>query len=1238
MATKTKATTQKTKLKSYAPQARLDFIAAVKARAAKFGISKAAPLAMEEKGDLVFINGQPFPKKIGTRRKTLLTRIETHGFEQTMEEIAYTWFNRFLAIRYMELHGFLDHGFRVLSHPEGGNTPEILEQAEHTEFEGLDKDTIIDLKLAGDKDVELYNLLLIAQCNALHTAMPFLFEKIDDETELLLPDNLLHTDSLIRTLVTEIAEQEWQNIEIIGWLYQYYISEKKDAVIGKVVKSEDIPAATQLFTPNWIVKYMVQNSLGAQWMSTYPQSTLKANMDYYIEPAAQAEEVQQQLAKITPQTLDPETITLIDPAAGSGHILVEAYDLFKAIYLERGYRLRDIPRLILEKNLYGLDIDARAAQMAGFALLMKARADDRRILSKPVRLNVKEIVSTQGMDAQRLARYVLTTKETSLLAGEDLFPDSLAQPALQVDEDAAAVTAADIASLITLFEQAKTFGSLLTVPENLAAKLPALLQLVQEKQDDDSLAKLAKNTLLPVVQQADILARHYDNVVANPPYIGGKGQNGKLKAFLKEKFKDVKSDVFSAFMVRNGELAKPNGQLGFMTPFVWMFISSYEKLRGILLDQKHITTLIQLEYSGFDGATVPICTFTYANGSMPDYKGGYVRLSDFKGAANQAPKTLEAIANPDCGWFFHASAADFKKIPGSPVAYWAGNTVFQVFERFPNIGSIAKPMIGMRTGDNERFLRLWFEVAREEMGLGCETAIAAKDSERKWFPYNKGGGFRKWYGNNEFVLNWRDNGYEVKSATLEKYPQLDWDNLGWKISNEKFFFQPSVTWTATSSSYFGVRTSPAGYIFDVKGSSCFPSNTQRLAILGNLASKPTREILKMLNPTIEFQPRDIGNVPYVLLPSSLSGEKIEKDLVPRLVNLSNSDWDAYETSWDFQRLPLLHPDHHQLSLPDTYKTVRTHWQSMTDEMKLLEEENNRLFIDAYGLQDELTPDVPLKEITLTCNPHYRYGGDKSEDELEALLLTDTMKELISYAIGCMMGRYSLTEPGLVYAHAGNEGFDPSRYGDFPADDDGIIPLTDRDWFDDDATRRFEEFIKLTWPEENLQDNLAFIAAALKKKGEADPLATIRNYMSRGFYKDHLQTYKNRPIYWLFSSGKLKAFECLVYLHRYNEGTLSRMRMEYVIPLQSRFTALIDQLDDDIAAASTTPERKRKEKEQTKLKKQQDELRNFDEQLRHHTDHPIALDLDDGVRVNYAKFTPLLAEKIKVCGKPKKEDG
>ena len=1178
-------------LKNYAPAARRDFIRTVTDRANLLGLSKQGAEPIEVKGDVALIGGRPYPAKVASQRKGLEERIDAEGFQHVMEAMAYTWFNRFAALRYMELHGYLEHGFRVLSHPNGSVIPEILEHATDLDLPGLDRDKVIALKLEGNQDAELYRLLLVAQCNALASAMPFLFERIDDETELLLPDNLLHSDSLIRKLVTGIDEASWQQIEIIGWLYQFYISEKKDQVIGKVVASEDIPAATQLFTPNWIVKYMVQNSLGAQWLATYPDSKLKAQMEYYIEPAEQTPEVGAALAAITPSSLNPEELTFIDPACGSGHILVEAYELFKAIYLERGYRLRDVPQLILEKNLYGLDIDERAAQLTGFALMMKARADDRRLFERGVKLNVMVLVDSADFDSERLTQGV-----------------NLAEYGLKQN---------DLTELKQIFKHATTFGSLIQVPEELAKKLPALKQLNGATSLDLFISDALKQ-LGPLVQQAELLAAQYDAVVVNPPYIGSKYQTPLLKKFADEHFAISRSDFFAMFIERAIGQTKDRGRIGVVAPFVWMFLSSYEKLRELVLRSTSIASLIQLEYNAFEPACIPVATFSLMRSCVQIYKASYIRLSDFKGHENQAPKTLEAISEPSCGWLYTASPERFSRIPGKPLAYWASEALSDAFDHGIPLGDVAAAKQGLATADNGRFLRRWHEVSSEKSKLDSANCESAKSSGAKWFPHSKGGGFRRWYGNNEWFINWKNDG-----EALRRFDRA-------VIRNPADYFKGGVTWCDLTSSLFNARRVGLGFVFDTTGPTAVLSKYEDTSVLhAFMNSVPFQRLVSLFLQGMHYSNGIIAQVP--VLQELLSNKFVER-LESSLVTIATLDWNAYERSWDFQSLPILSVSTDPATTLETsYNTWITQNLSAIAEMERLEEENNRLFIDAYGLQDELTPEVPIEQITLTVNPAYRYGGNLTEAEQWDRFRQDSMQELVSYAIGCMMGRYSLDEPGLIYAHAGNVDFDATRYKTFPADADGIVPITDEPWFEDDAANRVREFMRVAWGAETLDENLAWLAESLGKKGSETPMETLRRHLADKFFKDHLQTYKKRPIYWLFSSGKQQAFQCLVYLHRYNEVTLSRMRAEYVTPLQGKLAARVTNLQSDIEAAPSTAARNKLQKRLDAAKKKQTELAAFDDLLRHYADQRISLDLDDGVKVNYGRFGNLLAEIKTVTG-------
>ncbi|HPW30951.1 MAG TPA: BREX-1 system adenine-specific DNA-methyltransferase PglX, partial [Rhodoferax sp.] len=1008
--------------------------------------------------------------------------------------------NRFAALRYMELHDYLGHGHRALSSTSGG-LPDILTHATDltSELPGLSAAKVTELKLAGNRDGELYRMLLVAQCNALSRAMPFLFERIDDDSELLLPDNLLRSDSVIAKLVAEIPEEDWAEVEIIGWLYQFYISEKKDQVIGKVVKSEDIPAATQLFTPNWIVQYLVQNSVGRLWLMANPQSTLAKEWPYYITPAEQTPEVQAQLDALIQtrvredgDTLNPESITVLDPACGSGHILVVAYDVLKAIYLERGYQPRAIPRLILEKNLYGLDIDDRAAQMAGFALLMKARADDRRLFTatddagnlQPPKLNVLSLQESKGLSVDELATHLAPFK----------------------------VQRATIAALLETFEHAKTFGSLIQIPYALKTQLTVLPQaLALIKQSGDMYATAAADDLLPLVQQAHVLTMQFDAVVANPPYIGGKGMNGALKEYADKYFPLSKADVFAMFIERCHLFGRNISELGFVTPYVWMFIATYEAVRNKLITEATIKSLIQLEYNAFEPACVPVCTFVVGKAHVPNFMGSYIKLSDFRGHETQAPKTLEAIRNNDCGWFYESKPDDFKKIPGSPIAYWVKSGILELFTA-SKVAEYSEAKEGLKTGDNNQYLRYWHEVGDRE----------------KWRSIVKGGRFRKWYGNIEYVVNWAQDGDVLRAVSNSSIP------------NKKYLNRDFLTWSNLTSGSFSMREVPGASLFETKSPGMFSDRKYKNNLLGFYNSKVANFFLQMVAPTLDYKIGPVLGIPF--LPN------IEVPNIEKMVDISRSDWNAYESSVAFQTNPLISIGVSLSTLKLSYEITRDHWNHITQQMQLFERENNKAFISGFDLTNEIDPEVPLKEITLTCNPNYRFAVDNTNEELEALLVSDTAKELISYAIGCMMGRYSLDEPGLIYAHAGSVGFEPGRYATFPADADGIVPITDELWFADDAPSRIREFLRAVWGPDTLEENMAWLAESLGTKASETPDETIRRYIADKFFKDHLQTYKKRPIYWLFSSGKQGAFQALVYLHRYHEGTLARLRAEYVVPL------------------------------------------------------------------------------------------
>ena len=1175
-------------IKKYAPQAREDFIVAITQQANKLGIFTGRIEPLQQQGEVAIIGDVVFPAAIIQPRQQLIDRIQTHGFEQTMDYIAYSWFNRLCAIRYLEVHDFLSHGFRVLSSADGSaGLPQILENCVGVELPGLSQERIAELKLAGNQDEALYRELLLAQCRALNTAMPLLFEPISGEVELLLPDNLTKTDSLIRELVSSIPEEGWANIEIIGWLYQFYISAKKDQVIGKVVKTEDIPAATQLFTPNWIVKYLVQNSVGRLWTMANPTSMVKTEWEYYIQPAEQSEDVQKQLGDLIQNRiqedgsqLNPESITVLDPACGSGHILVEAYDCLKAMYLERGYSSREIPRLILEKNLYGIDIDERAAQLASFALLMKAREDDRRLLRNPPKLNIIALQETGDLDVNRVWADLNLNQAWKTGHNEDLFANQIPDLSSAANDARFKCLQAALAK----FEHAKTFGSLICMDEAEKPYAELKTELEQLLETGDTLQKAAVKKLLPLLTQAMFLAKQYDAVIANPPYMGSKGMNTVLKEFAKDHFPDSKSDLFAMFIERGFEWCKASGFNSMVTMQSWMFLSSFEAMREKLLKVRTIKTMAHLGARAFpeiSGEVVQATAFVMQGKHLDGFKPVFFRLVDVE--QNQKEIALRQGLHR----FDSTDQDDFKKIPNSPIAYWVSDKFLSIFDDHKSLRNFGiNPATGLQTGDNQRFIRNWYEVDYQT-------------KNRKWFPLNDGGEVRKWYGNFQSFILWENNGSEIRKHKSSV------------IRNPTYYFQKGATWNRISSSFLAIRYLPDGFIFDQAGDSLFTESDDDLFLmLAFINSIIGFNLMKILSPTLNATAGSIEQFPYP------SNSKNYLDTISRcvksLIDYSLINWDSYETSWDFTQNPLIRTN--QPNLEQAFNTWRQQNSNAVAEMKRLEEENNKLFIEAYGLQDELTADVPDEQITLT-------RADREKDT----------QRLVSYAIGCMMGRYSLDEAGLIYAHAGNEGFDPNRYQTFKADEDGIIPLTEMHWFEDDATKRIQEFLTAVWGKDTLNQNMLWLAEGLAKKNNETPEDTVRRYLSTKFYKDHLQTYKKRPIYWLFSSGKLGAFQALVYLHRYNESTLARMRTEYVMPLISKMAAYAKTLEDSKEASTSAAETKRIESQLQALHKQQTELNTFEEKLRHFADQRISLDLDDGVKVNYGKFGDLLAEVKAITG-------
>jgi type II restriction/modification system DNA methylase subunit YeeA len=1155
--------------------------------------------AVGRKLDLLLNSQTPDTLSTNARQIAELREQEAENREQLLERVAYTWFNRLCALRYLDARGWHPFGCKVLMPAAEGETqPELLklmragslpgELKAHTNearLHGLLDGQIPPAMAGSDPQGEVYRELLLASCRSYHQLMPELFEGLDDTSELLLPDDLLSEGSIAGGFRISISDADCEDVEIIGWLYQFYISEKKDQVIGKVVQSEDIPAATQLFTPNWIVKYLVQNSLGATWLATYPDSPLKGQMEFYIEPAEQTPELQAQLALITPESLDPEELTLIDPACGSGHILVEAYDLLKAIYLERGYRQRDIPELILTKNLYGLDICPRAAQLAAFSLLMKGREDDRRLLERGLQLNVMALQDSTGLNLERLAACA--------------------------DLAAAGVSCRDLKMIEELFASATTIGSLIQVPNGLAKKLPALRRLSQLKGQDMLVAEALK-TLEPLVRQAEILADQYDDVVANPPYIGSSGMNRLLKKFAKENFPTAKTDIYACFIERSYALAKQGASIAMVTMQNWMFLNSYEKLRTKLLREKSIQTLVQIGYNSFPSMNSKIAlaaAFSLRNARLENSIGSFINLNN----ASQSADKKQVFLSRNRQDVFKVPANQFRKVPGTPIAYWVSELFRDAF-RLPKVADYTHGEGKNVTGDNERFLRRAWEVGSMSVGRGL-----------KWIQYAKGGPYRKWAGNLEFVIDWSERARSFYKT-----------NHSSRIIDESFWYRAGVTWTDITSSGSGFRILPEDSTFDTTGVSFFVANDRLLfPILSALNSRASLEMLDIVNPTLHANLVDVKSLP---MPELGSVGTVVGELC---VEISVIDWNAYERSLDFEGNPLLLLsiiNDERRCLESSYIAWISNNKQTIAEMVRLEEENNRLFIDAYGLQDELSPEVPIEQITLTMNPAYRYGSHLTDDELWIRFRRDTMAELLSYATGCIMGRYSLDKLGLILADSRESQAEqlaayeekvgkPLSDLQFKPDPDGIIPILDGEWFEDDIVARTSEFLAVTFPESSVAENLRFIEESLGKD--------IRRYFCSEFYKDHLQTYKKRPIYWMVQSPK-KGFACLIYLHRYTKDTLNQVLNNYFRPylqkLEARLAQLgLDQLNDDLPARERTAARKEAEKITKVLKEcqawEQDALLPLAQQR-------IELDLDDGVKVNYLKLQDVLAT---IPGLAAKED-
>lgn len=1158
-----------TALKNFAQAARRQLLAQVGARMEQVLTTDTA--ALREKQAII---------------NQLKVEVKQKGKQAIIEEVAYTWFNRLCALRYMDVNHYTQVG--IVSPSAGFTQPEILQQAKQGLIEPgwqLDCKRVSGLLnrsiSSADGDQEAYRLLLVAACNSYAREMDFLFTAIEDVTELLMPEDLLSNQSVLQAVRDTLTPEVCQDVEVIGWLYQFYISEKKDQVMAAKgsVKKEDIPSVTQLFTPDWIVRYMVQNSLGRLWLLNHPSSSIRKQMEYYVQPAGPETDFL--------RVSSPEDLKVLDPACGSGHILTYAFDLLYAIYEEQGYDPVRIPQYILEKNLFGIEIDKRAAMLSSFALMMKARAKDKRFFNRGIKPNILEMEDVRFEPAE--------IKAYLDKLGRDLYTQDLWEGLQQ-------------------FENAKTFGSLI---RPVIKDVPTLRERMRETRIfEDLLLSNTNDKLLKVLEMSEYLSPRYQVVVANPPYFS-KGMDAEFKQFAKENYPDSKADTLSMFMERNLDLAKKGGYVGMITLMSWMFLSSFEKLREKLLSDNTLLNMAHLGARAFDtigGEVVSTTMFTLRNLYQDGQKGEYFRLIDGMSEAEKQSALSEAIADPDCGWFYRASAQDFKKIPGAPIAYWASKKIRKVFAEEKRLKDIANAAQGLATTENALFLRFWAEVSKTRINFKCASTSDASVSGDKWFPYNKGGSFRKWFGNQDLIVNWQFDGKEIKDAVVRKYPYLN-GNYDYVVKNRDYYFKESISWSKITSGSFCLRYFPQGFIFDVAGCSIFTKQRPiLLSIMGAMNSPVMKNTISAISPTLNFEVGQIANFPVIQDVTIGIGTAI----VRKLIDCSKIDWDSYETSWDFSVLPLIKAENYPvpLSVSHKYSQLRAEWQAMTKETQRLEEENNHIFIEAYGLRGELSPEVPLDEITLTCNPHYRYKGNYTDEELEARLLEDTMKEFLSYAVGCMFGRYSLDKPGLILANQGETLQDYLRIVGkepvFTPTETNVIPILDGDWFADDVTARFKQFLKVTFGEPNYEENLRFIEDALGKD--------LRKYFLKDFYKDHVQTYKKRPIYWLFSSPK-GSFNALIYMHRYQPETVSVVLNQYLREYREKLNAQRRYQESlSISSSSSQREKTAALKEFESLSKILAELKTYeDEVLFPLAGEQIEIDLDDGVVVNYAKF-------------------
>ena len=1207
----------KTAIKNFAIWARNKLIADVSYDARLIGITEdgiAKPLPQSFGGTQFFDIGTAEPYSISgeavRQRDKLIEVIQQKekdtdyktAYQYVIEEVAYTWFNRLIAIRFMEVNDYLPSHIRVLSSESGKLEPDLVTTPFDAElpFTAEEEAQIFQLKQDNKLD-EVFRILFLKQCNALNEILPALFEKTKNYTELLLSLSVIDQDGVVYHLIHDIPEDDFNierggQVEIIGWLYQYYNTEPKAAAFaknGKITK-EEIPAVTQLFTPDWIVRYMVENSLGRLWVEGHPDCGLKANWKYYLEETQQEPEVQVKLAEIRKEyaALNPEDIKLIDPCMGSGHILVYAFDVLMQIYESAGYSQRDAAKSILENNIYGLDIDDRAYQLAYFAVMMKARQYNRRILNGENTCHVYAIQESNSINRAHLKYFG---------AGMD-----------DIEKNAAKM---QLEGLLDTLTDAKEYGSIL----NVESYNWELLRRFVAAEDTDGQISMdsvgvedTAEQLNRLIDIGETMARKYWVTCTNPPYANTGSLGAKVNSFVKKNYQDSKADLYSVFIERCAQMIVHGGYQAMITQHSWMFLTSFQKLREKMMhtDTISMAHLGARAFEEIGGEVVQTTAFVRRNSSISDYYGTYCRLVE---PSTQQGKADLYLSGTKC---YVARQADFVKIPGMPVAYWLSNIYFELFSKLPTLSNSVDFCKGLATMDNERFLRLWEEVNWKN---ACVTAIDAaegKESKKRWFAYNKGGTFRRWYGNRDYMINWFDDGKELKDNVVKCYGGGSYTK---EVRNEEKYFCEGITWSTLASGLISIRYSPKGCIFDSKGSMGFAKGGQNIyALTAFLNSCVAQKFLEVLSPTLDYNIGGLNNLPFVDVPDNAI------ETCKECIRDSAYDWDSFETSWDFKKHPLLRN-------VSTISEAFTQWQAECDDrfnqLKANEEELNRIFIDIYGLQDELTPEVEDKDVTVR-------KADLQRD----------IKSLLSYAVGCMFGRYSLDVEGLAYA--GGE-WDSSKYQSYIPDADNVIPITDEEYLDDDIVSRLCAWLKVVYGADTLEVNLDYIAKALGNKGSTSR-EIIRNYFLNDFFKDHCQAYSvtgsgKRPIYWLFDSGKQNGFKALVYLHRYTPDTIGNLRIDYLHKMQRVYESEINRMQDMMDHSGNAREVAAASKRKDKLAKQLKECREYDEKISHLALSRIELDLDDGVKVNYrklqtaqdGKFYEVLADSKNIMVKEKK---